>query len=594
MSSSLLNVGRLDRKFVQESAGNSNEPKLKYSDPSFVTFRILFDFEPIVSNDEVMQGLLLNEARDESAVSYLRRMGELERGEILKEFIWLLSRISNDFPWFFKSISNISSLWNWGFVDDQGSTDGKPVDIDIECYETVDLRITALADLYRKATRDRRYFRELLTMDKKRFNMTIIMGEARNLRTFLGSNETDWLDSVSAVAFRCLDCEFDFSDIIPNTLSASDAPTNPSPKFSIRVHRVQETNSYRLLNYMLGEIKRDLVIRQGGSGAEVNQLSDIIDYRSLISPLVRTYEGNYQRVLNDLNRNISQNFVNRLTFMTGDRTSTLPYRERERLNVQQLNRITKQSEFRSTADLLLASSLGTTNIINEQSLIAFGRPTVDSDISEGVDFSTRPTVDSDISEGVDFSTRPTVDSDISEGVDFSTRPTVDSDISEGVDLDPEKIEDAVAQQIEFLKPKVETELSDFSFNRPSVETNIEDNVGLVSPTIQTDISSDVNLIKPTVGDKPENNMQFNAPTVETRLEENIEPVRPTVQNALDASIQFERPTVETNIESVVGFGRPSVAEAIDGGISFVKPTVLGDITEKITFEKPKVEDDFGS
>jgi hypothetical protein len=562
MSSSLLNVGRLDRKFIQESAGNPNEPKLKYSDPSFVTFRILFDFEPIVSNDEVMQGLLLNEARDESAVSYLRRMGELERGEVLKEFIWLLSRISNDFPWFFKSLSNISGLWNWGFIDDQGNTDGKPVDIDIECYETVDLRITALADLYRKATRDRRYFRELLTMDKKRFNMTIIMGEARNLRTFLGSNETDWLDSVSAVAFRCLDCEFDFSEVIPSTLSASDAPTNPSPKFSIRVHRVQETNSYRLLNYMLGEIKRDLVIRQGGSGAEVNQLSDIIDYRSLISPLVRNYEGNYQQVLNDLNRNINQNFVNRLTFVTGDRTSALPYRERERLNVQQLNGISKESEFESTAEILLSSSRGTANIENEQRLIEFGRPTINQEISERVD--------------------------------LSTTPTVNRDIPERVNLDPEKIEDPVAQQIEFSRPKVETELSDFSFNRPGVETNIEENVGFIRPSVQTDISSDVNLTKPTVGDKSEDRIQFNAPTVETNSEENIELVRPTVQNTLDASVQFERPTVETNIEQVVAFGRPSVTEAIDGGISFVKPTVLGDITEKITFEKPKVEDDFGS
>lgn len=562
MSSSLLNVGRLDRKFIQESAGNPNEPKLKYSDPSFVTFRILFDFEPIVSNDEVMQGLLLNEARDESAVSYLRRMGELERGEVLKEFIWLLSRISNDFPWFFKSLSNISGLWNWGFIDDQGNTDGKPVDIDIECYETVDLRITALADLYRKATRDRRYFRELLTMDKKRFNMTIIMGEARNLRTFLGSNETDWLDSVSAVAFRCLDCEFDFSEVIPSTLSASDAPTNPSPKFSIRVHRVQETNSYRLLNYMLGEIKRDLVIRQGGSGAEVNQLSDIIDYRSLISPLVRNYEGNYQQVLNDLNRNINQNFVNRLTFVTGDRTSALPYRERERLNVQQLNGISKESEFESTAEILLSSSTGTTNIENEQAIIEFGRPTINQEISERVD--------------------------------LSTTPTVNRDIPERVNLDPEKIEDPVAQQIEFSRPKVETELSDFSFNRPGVETNIEENVGFIRPSVQTDISSDVNLTKPTVGDNSEDRIQFNAPTVETNSEENIELVRPTVQNTLDASIQFERPTVETNIEQVVAFGRPSVTEAIDGEISFVKPTVLGDITEKITFEKPKVEDDFGS
>lgn len=546
MSSSLLNVGRLDRKFVQESAGNPNERKLRYNDPSFVTFRILFDFEPIVSNDEVMQGLLLNESRDESAISYLRRMGELERGEVLKEFIWLLSRISNDFPWFFKSISNLGNLWNWGFIDDQGNTENKPVDIDIECYETVDLRITALADLYRKATRDRRYFRELLTMDKKRFNMTIILGEARNLRTFLGSNETDWLDNVSAVAFRCLDCEFDFSEVIPSTVSAEDAPAIMNPKFSIRVHRVQETNSYRLLNYMLGEIKRDLVIKQGGSGAEVNQLSDVLDYRSLISPLVRTYEGNYQQVLNDLNRNIDQNFIGRLNFVTGDRTSSLPFQQRERLNTQQLNGISKQGEFESTADILRAASIQLASITDEESIIQFGRPTVNNEISERVN------------------------------------------------LDPENIDEDVAQQIQFTKPKVETDLPDFSFNRPGVETNIEENVGFVKPTVQTEVSSDVNLTRPSVGDKTEERIDFNAPTVQTGLDDNVGFVKPTVQREIDSSVQFERPTVETNIEQVIGFGRPSVEDGIDEGISFVKPTVLGDITEKITFEKPKVEDDFRS
>lgn len=388
MSSSLLSVGRLDRKFIYESSGNPNETKLRYNDPSFVTFRILFDFEPIVSNDEVMQGLLLNESRDESAISYLRRTGELERANALKEFTWLLSRISNDFPWFFKTISGIDNLWKWGYMAPDGeSTQAAPVDLTINCYETVDLRITALADLYRKATRDRRFFRELLTLDKKRFNMTILIGEARNLRTFVESGTTEWLNHVSTVAFRCLDCEFDFSGIIPSTMDASEAPDQMSPSFGIKVHRVQETNSYLLLNYMLGEMKRDLIIKQGGSGAEVNQDSDLINYRSLLAPFVRSYEGNYNQVILDSNRNIAQNFSNQLTFVTGDRIASLPYPERTRVNNQSLNALSKQGEMEATADSLFRTVSQTVNITDNQVLVDFGRPTVNREISESVNLT---------------------------------------------------------------------------------------------------------------------------------------------------------------------------------------------------------------
>ena len=569
MSSSLLSVGRLDRKFIHESSGSLNETKLRYNDPSFVTFRILFDFEPIVSNDEVMQGLLLNESRDESAVSYLRRTGELERANVLKEFTWLLDKISNDFPWFFKTISGIDKLWNWGYMAPDGeSTQAAPVDLTINCYETVDLRMTALADLYRKATRDRRFFRELLTLDKRRFNMTILIGEARNLRTFVESNTTEWLNHVSTVAFRCLDCEFDFSGIIPSTMDASESPAQMSPSFGIKVHRVQETNSYLLLNYMLGEMKRDLIIKQGGSGAEINQDSDIINYRSFLAPFVRSYEGNYSQVLLDGGGNVSQNFINRLTLRTGDRTSSLSYPARERFNNQQLDAVSKQGDMESTADNLFRTIVQTVNITNNQALIDFGRPTVNRDISESVDLT----------------------------------PT--NVASAGT-----KIEDEVANQIEFNRPKVETELSNFSFTKPGVATELDDNVGFVRPTVQTELSdvvnlttptvnadqgSTINLVAPTVQTEIDDNVGFVAPTVQTGLDNNVGFVAPTVATTLDTNVQFEKPTVDTSLNPAVSFGRPSVATEIDNSIAFVRPTVLDTISEKIAFEKPKVEDGFGS
>jgi len=382
--SSLSNVSRLDRKFIYESANSPGEEKLKYNDPSFITFRILFDFEPIVSNDEVTQGLLLDENRDESAISYLRRTGELERGETLKEFRWLLGKIANDFPWFFTSIDGLDGLWNWGYpsaADPDAGPNNDTVDLSITCNETVDFRMTALADLYRKSTWDRNHFRDLLTIDKKRFNMTIIIGEARKLRTFVNSDRsagsTQWLKHMSAIAFRCLDCEFDFSTFFASSLSAADAPSQPSPKFNIRVNRVQETNSYLLLNYMLGEMKRDLVIKQGGSGAGINQNSDIINYESLLSPFIRSYENNYQQVIADLNAIKENNLIDRLDLIPGDRLFTLPRSVREEINRSQLNSLDKSTERRTQSNSIIDNANRLSGIKDQEVVLSFGRPTVE-------------------------------------------------------------------------------------------------------------------------------------------------------------------------------------------------------------------------
>lgn len=563
MSSGLLNAGRLERKFIYESAGNPNEQKLRYNDPSFVSFRILFDFDPIVSNDEVTQGLLLAEERDESAISYLRRMGEKERGETLKEFTWMLDRISNDFPWFFKSVSGLDSLWKWGYPSvSTGATDLTPATLTISCYETVDFRMTALADLYRKSVWDRRYFRNLLTVDKRRFNMTVILGEARKLRTFIDPSNTEWLDHVSAVAFRCLDCEFDFSDSMPNSLSGSDAPAQLSPSFKIKINRVQETNSYRLLNYMLGEMTRDIIILQGGSGAEINTSREITDYRSLLEPLIRTYEGNYEQLLLD---NISfsrEMFSNRIGFVTGDRTFSLPRAQRERLNVRQLDSSSKEEQIAQTSDSIVRAIEESANITGNPSVINFGRPVVQTELTPSVD------------------------------------------------LTEQKIPEDVPNQVEFTRPKIETEISEFSFSRPKIETEIEQNVGFERPQVEIDIATNVGLNTPKVESENTENIGLRKPTVDTQIADNAGLNAPTVNNDLTQGIEFNRPSVSTvpdsdvisfgipsvenQIDTKVSFELPSVDSQVDGNISFAKPTVETKIDNNIQFAKPKVEEDFES
>lgn len=565
-SSSLLNVGRFERKFIRESAGTIEGDKLRYNDPSFVTFRILFDFEPYVSPDEVTQGLLLSEERDESGISYLRRMGEKGRAESLKEFRWMLSRISNDFPWFFKSISGIDSLWKWGYspaTQSKRAPDAGVCKLTIDCNETVDLRMTALADLYRKASYDRTYFRELLTIDKRRFNMTVLLGEARNIRSFMSAEEspgrTDWLDYVSAVAFRCFDCEFDFSNSILTTASAETYSPN-SMSFSININRVQEANSYRLLGYMLGEIRRDIIIRNGGSGASFNDNRDPINYRGILSPFVQSYENNYSALESDIRRLKEENLVNGVEFKYSDpleeRLKSLPVYQQNLLRAviskNQLDPLSEEEPRKSLGARILGSierSAGITQ--GEPRTMDFGRPFVERDAQPNVDLDS---------------------------------PSVERAIQESVTFQEPKEEEDMRGQVEFNKPKVETSISDVSFAKPTVET-VASSISFERPSVETNISA-VSLQKPGI-ETELSNVELQAPNVEFGIP-SLDVLKPSVETSLDDEVSLAKPTVEREL-SGIEFVIPSIENGIDGSVEFSIPSVVTEVPESVYFTLPTVD-----
>lgn len=572
-SSSLLNVGRLERKFIRESAGSAVNDKLYYNDPSFITFRILFDFEPYISNDEVVQGLLLSEDRDESGISYLRRMGEKGKAEALKEFRWMLDRVSNDFPWFFKSISGVDGLWKWGYGSSSSrnyySAYNSPVNISIACNESVDFKMTALADLYRKASYDRRYFRELLTIDKRRFNMTILVGEARNLRTFInssnGTNNSNWLDYVSAVAFRCFDCEFDFSNTMPNTLN-SEAYDKKESTIGITVNRVQEANSYRLLGYMLGEMKRDLIIKNGGSGASFNDNRDITDYRSLLQPFIASYENNYEAVLNDRQRDIQDTFVSGVTFKIADPLQTLDRETKKRVDNYQLDQSDQSFNKRNLSDTILnsiESSLGITG--RTPKLVDFGVPNVSLDIERVVQFEL-PTEATTLQNFVFFN-KPTEIDTMGSQIQFN-KPTVETTLSD----------------ITLQKPKVEQQQIVVELEKPTVNNTLATNIEFLKPKLEGELSA-IDLQKPSIETKLSNSIEYNHPSADNELSE-LSLSKPSIETDIQDSVSFVTPTVESTITGVINFGVPSSATSIDAGIEFNRPTV-NDALSNIELMKPK-------
>jgi len=112
----------------------------------------------------------------------------IKRAYALRQFQNLLQNINNNSPWFFQSIEGLEKLdkiARSGFQDDQGvdnfnpqKTDGKT--LTINCLESLNLRITALANLYETAMFDADNMRWLVPRNLRKFTMYIFVTEIRN------------------------------------------------------------------------------------------------------------------------------------------------------------------------------------------------------------------------------------------------------------------------------------------------------------------------------------------------------------------------------------------------------------------------------
>src|SRR5690606_35723183 len=115
-------------------------------DPTYMGWKILFDF---TENSPLFY---LGEDKP-SAYQYLRNINMPVRAEMIKKFRNLLENLSKTADYYFQSISGLRDIWN---VDiNAGSkmrTFDKPIKIDL--LEGLDMRITAMIDLYRKSCYD--------------------------------------------------------------------------------------------------------------------------------------------------------------------------------------------------------------------------------------------------------------------------------------------------------------------------------------------------------------------------------------------------------------------------------------------------------
>lgn len=134
--------------------------------------------------------------------------GPGKRAQMLKQFKILLKDITENQPWFFQSIEGLDALYKVirpGYQDEDGTGEStnpsRSGTITISTLESLNLRMTALADLYNHATFDFINMRETIPRNLRRFKMFIYVTDLRNFfKTNRLINSSTTLTSISNTA----------------------------------------------------------------------------------------------------------------------------------------------------------------------------------------------------------------------------------------------------------------------------------------------------------------------------------------------------------------------------------------------------------
>ena len=164
-------------RFAKSNPAFETSPLMAFQDPTCLGFKLLFLF------DQPDSGLLSTVAHPNTAMGYLERIGDTERAYYLRQFVNLLRDINTQCPWYWQTVEGLDAAWKRGFEDDEFKPKyEKGVQkLTIGCLESVDLRVTALMDLYRKACFDWEYKRAVVPWNLRLFTTRLYVYE---LRTF--------------------------------------------------------------------------------------------------------------------------------------------------------------------------------------------------------------------------------------------------------------------------------------------------------------------------------------------------------------------------------------------------------------------------
>lgn len=202
--------------------------RLPYQDPTYLTFGFMFVDSEITHDSIETSPLLCGPAerfleRLKSSASAPEKYAA--RLQNLKDFKFALNKINREMPWYWQSLSGLDRLQQYNPLKSYwGGDDAK---LTIKCLESINLAITGLMSLYRKAVFDEGNWTYILPANLRKFSMYVYVSEIRDIDIATYINYPDFTDqnysvddsinrdiaaiNIPQLMFRLDFCEFDIS-----------------------------------------------------------------------------------------------------------------------------------------------------------------------------------------------------------------------------------------------------------------------------------------------------------------------------------------------------------------------------------------------
>ncbi len=246
-------LNRFLTSVLEEGSGQAS--RFYYDDPTTMGFQLLFEFSGPDSP-------LFNEAPGgESAIRYLRSIGETERADNLKFFKTQWQDLVRKFPYYWQELSGLESL----FKHEPGKAWNEERVLTVKTLESIDHRVGGAIEAYESASFDYQQYRQMLPANLRKFRVHVLCSEIRGFRTFvrgvIQGREIDSLgmmdlnDRIKTFLFSFDECEFDFEESMPwaETLQNGKSEAEATNQFKIKAGRFAYSPRVGLIDLLTGE-----------------------------------------------------------------------------------------------------------------------------------------------------------------------------------------------------------------------------------------------------------------------------------------------------------------------------------------------------
>jgi len=254
-------------------------------DPTYLTFFFMFDYYS--ADSPLLNG---------EAASYLRNvLGDEERARHLENFIKILSRVNAEYPWFWQGVSGLETTRQYDKLQDPFW--GNDKSIEVSCLETVELTVSGMLDLYKRAAYDFNRWVEVIPKNLRFFKMSIWVTDVRDFFYDTDVPRSSIVDVRPYFLTTLSQCQFDIesgNNIFSDLKRSPEQMTETS--FKIFWRNVETSGAYantlinmdRSIGEMLGDVSKS---RNENEDSGIENEAPAIDLSNVYDAIANSEQG---------------------------------------------------------------------------------------------------------------------------------------------------------------------------------------------------------------------------------------------------------------------------------------------------------------